>query len=75
VGPLEQVRQRRTGQAFVLVVTSDQRNGAGIAGAESGDHRGQDAGQFRADQQQALFIAFGGPICNSGTTSPVSGSW
>jgi hypothetical protein len=60
VRPLEQMRQRRTGQAFVLVVTSDQRNGAGISSAKSGDYRGQDAGQFRADQQQALFIAFGG---------------
>ena len=38
---------------------SDERHHAGVEAAESGDDRGQGAGQFRADQQKSFLVALG----------------
>jgi len=71
---LEQVRQRRPGDALAGVVAGDQRDHAVIVASQPADDRGQDAGQLRADQQP-LDIGLGRDDLSKGTTSPVSGSW
>lgn len=56
---LEQVRQRHSAEAFVVVVAGDQRDRVPAQAAEPADDAGQDAGQFGADQEQSFLVAFG----------------
>jgi hypothetical protein len=52
--PLEQQRRRRVPDALVGVVGGDERDAAAGA-ADPGDDRGQDVGQFRADDDSLNF--------------------
>lgn len=56
---LEEVRQHWPGDAFVVVVAGGERDLAAIGVPQALADRGQDAGQFRADQQQPFFVALG----------------
>jgi hypothetical protein len=56
--PLEQQRRRRVPDALVGVVGGDERDGAASA-ADPGDDRGQDVGQFRADDEEPFGVGLG----------------
>lgn len=73
VTALEQVRQFWPGDVLGAVVADDEGNRA-VGVAYPADDRGEDAGQFRCDEQQTFLIRLDGTTCSNGTSSPVSAS-
>ncbi|MFE9009859.1 hypothetical protein ACFYOY_48885 [Streptomyces sp. NPDC007875] len=57
--PLEEQGGRRVPDAFLVVVGGQERDDAGLRVADAADDRGQDIGEFGADEQDAFLVRLG----------------
>ncbi len=58
VSPLEQQRHRRVPDLLCNVVAGQHRDRACSGGADAGDDRAEDVGQFRSDQEKPFLVGF-----------------